>query len=718
MGLISEVDLSDYANRFDNNKLTDLKRKNYIYGKNGTGKSTIARAIKKQYNTSHHVFLFSGFEELVGEDTQLDAISLGKENAENQAKINQLNSEIESLTKQATSPDSPIVIEFNRNSVRYNEQQNEIESFYTTSARTIGNLREPVLVHSRQYNKRNFKNDIPDASKLDQEAIQQLVKKASAKQINVKNPLTFPVLNSRGFENATQSILATPLSPSTTIKELADDPQKKEFAQTGMHIHEKGDRCAFCGNIISPDRWKELDSFFSKSVSDFETRIDNALTQVKGQLNLINSTPSLSTNDFFDHLQDRVSELNDKIADCKNDNIIFLNSLTQELISKKNHEFTVLKLEDIPLPTDFSKIQELYNQLYEDNKSFHTNLDDERERALKKLRLDKVSRLMSKFNYESHNNKLEVFKETLHHSQEGIQKLESTLSAKKAELANLIADSKSEHLAVEKMNQCLDDLGNQSFNLTYVPNKSGQKGLYTVSDKDGNTRGISHLSTGEKNLVAFLYFMNSLNSVDVDTMKDSVVIFDDPINSNDDSIQYLIIALIKALHKQENCPQLFVFTHNNNFYSQVTPPNHHYRSNSVGYFHLTKADSKTHIQMITNENEDLSSLYDELWKELHFAYDHNKTIFMWNIMRRILETYNRFVYANSSLAQLADKQLSGSEGSVFILGLTKGLNENSHLGDEMDIDIGSFSRKNLLTNFEKVFQKLDTDEHFKAHWNQ
>lgn len=716
MEIISKVDLSTFNNRFDTDTFGDLKKKNYIYGKNGTGKSTIAQAIQNQYGESHQIFLFNGFEGIIGESTELDAISLGKENAENQKQINELKSKITSLTQQ-TNSNSPASLEVIKNQNEYDKQFRLIEDFFTKSAREIGKSNNPVFVNARQYNKRNFRSDMNEAKKLETNELERFKQKASAKQIPIHNAIKLPVLNSRGFENATREILNTPLTPSTTIKELVDNPNKKEFALDGMHLHNKGDRCAFCGNLISSDRWEELDSFFSKTVSDFEKRIANAITKVKLQQDVVKAVAPLSPDDFFDHLHDRVNILNERISTRKVANIEFLGSLIKELLRRKDHEFSVLQLAENPLPSDFNDIQIAYEQLYNENKAFADNLSEERKSAIKQIRLDTVSNLVDEFKFHDQNVKLHSLDVILQSSNHRLDELNQQLSINQASLEKLISEARSERLAVQKMNHCLDDLGNQSFKLKYVPNSSGQNGLYRVSDQNGTTRGISQLSTGEKNLVAFLYFMNSLESAKTDDAKERVVIFDDPINSNDDTIQFLIIGLIRALHKKENCPQLFVFTHNNNFYSQVTPPHHNYKSGAVGYFRLTKVDSETHIQQVTNGNEDLGSLYDELWKELHFAYDADKPTFMWNIMRRILETYNRFVYANESLAQLADNQLSGGEDEVFILALTKGLNENSHIADETDIDISGFSKQTLLMNFKRVFEKLDTEEHFKSHWN-
>ncbi|MCW7481194.1 hypothetical protein [Leptospira kanakyensis] len=75
------MNLSSYSKRFTENSfiLTISNKINYIYGKNGTGKSTIAKTIKDQFFTNFNIHLFSGFEGIVGENNRLDAVALGIE---------------------------------------------------------------------------------------------------------------------------------------------------------------------------------------------------------------------------------------------------------------------------------------------------------------------------------------------------------------------------------------------------------------------------------------------------------------------------------------------------------------------------------------------------------------------------------------------------------------------------------------------------------------
>lgn len=95
------------TNIFNNSGIDFEKEKNiYIYGPNGTGKTTISKKILSQWNIDYDVRLFNGFDSIVGENNELNAISLGEENASIQKQINekkliltQKNQDISKLTK-------------------------------------------------------------------------------------------------------------------------------------------------------------------------------------------------------------------------------------------------------------------------------------------------------------------------------------------------------------------------------------------------------------------------------------------------------------------------------------------------------------------------------------------------------------------------------------------------------------------------------------------
>ena len=86
------------------------------------------------------------------------------------------------------------------------------------------------------------------------------------------------------------------------------------------------------------------------------------------------------------------------------------------------------------------------------------------------------------------------------------------------------------------------------------------------------------MSTGEKNVIAFLYFIERLEEVKEGSRKKKNNSFDDPMSSNDDKMQYLIIWELQRLYQGKDRDKfnkdrdiMVILTHNIHFYLNVQP---------------------------------------------------------------------------------------------------------------------------------------------------
>ena len=73
--LYMKLDLSNIE-LFSSNEIDFDKKCTFIYGPNGTGKSTIANEIKKM-NQEYDVHVFQGFESVISQEKTLNAVVLG-----------------------------------------------------------------------------------------------------------------------------------------------------------------------------------------------------------------------------------------------------------------------------------------------------------------------------------------------------------------------------------------------------------------------------------------------------------------------------------------------------------------------------------------------------------------------------------------------------------------------------------------------------------------
>ncbi|MDN3955817.1 AAA family ATPase [Sporolactobacillus laevolacticus] len=722
--MIERVDLTHYHYVFTEPELSGLKQKNYFYGKNGTGKSSLVRAIKEQYEGEYAIQVFQGFDQLIGQNENLNAISLGEQNTEALALIEKIDQKIEEIKAETEMPEHPddnhpnLFLQVNAAKAIVNEQQQCLLNFWRKAASAIKN--DHLALTGPNYNKNNLCNDIPKAKALSDTEIIDYESTINANPIDMSmiEKVVFPVFGALSkISEATNEVLGTVVKPSKILAEIDDSPEKQNFARLGMQIHQRetGECCAFCGNEISNARWEDLDSYFSDEIKRLEKRINDGKQRMDSLIQRVDVPMR-----FFDEkqwhrkYQRRASEVFAEGTAQKESILNFLKGLKQQLIYKQSHLFEMVSPSDMTVPSDFTKIQEQYEELFSQNKDFNDNLAKERDSVIQALRGHWVYQKLVDFNYDSKVKALEVDKAEYETKLNILTTKRQELQIQKAERREAVDQTKNEAAAAKAINKLLYGLGDDSFELRHTPGAEKQNGLYKIVDKSGKERSIKTLSTGEKNILAFLYFMYDLRNADSFDARERVVIFDDPMNSNDDNCQYLIIAEIQHLLSDQNHPQFFLLTHNNHFYVQLRPNRPNYTNG--GFFHLRHGD-KTSILPITKPDQDLKTIYEDLWDELKFAYLNDKIIFMWNNMRRILETYGKFNFGYVSPRNIEAK-LDNVEDKVLFLALLKSLHVNSHVGYETDIDLSGRDKEQLLLAFRQVFESLGADSHYVAYWDE
>ena len=127
---------------------------------------------------------------------------------------------------------------------------------------------------------------------------------------------------------------------------------------------------------------------------------------------------------------------------------------------------------------------------------------------------------------------------------------------------------KAEKQAIERINKKLRL--KDSWELDHVDDDN--LGYYRIKEGE-RYRSVKQLSTGEKNVIAFLYFIERLEEVKEGSRKKKIIVFDDPMSSNDDKMQYLIIWELQRLYQgkdrdkfNEDRDIMVILTHNIHFY--------------------------------------------------------------------------------------------------------------------------------------------------------
>lgn len=700
--MISEVHLPEKI--FWDQKITGFKLKNCILGKNGTGKSTISQVIVDRYSNEYDVRIFQGYEKIIKENNGLSAIALGKENAELQPQIDKKNAELQELKKEKESK----CLDFKEAEEAYDEKNKKLESFYSKEARNIKNKWSIVT-----YDKRNFKNDkkkiIEDFKNSEYKNSSYLLDPLQIKDYErIKNE---PRLEDNKIDSLkipeqidkyikiVNDILIKNISKAVELK--FESNEKENWVKEGLLLHKKEDYCAFCGSKISSNRWDDLNSYFNNEVKDLEISLKKAENSLSNLKNQVDEVQEIDVKNFYSKFEDNIKNLNSKIKDEKYKYYKNVEILLNQIRKREDNIFFSLDPVNLDVSNDFDKIGEIYSELFKKNKAFGDSLNEQQKIAKEKLKMNDVACSILQPDYFQKQDKLEELKNEKKIKEENYRNIKNKIQETIKNLNDLLKKTKDESIAADEINKKLKLLGNQSFVLEKVGN-GNQQGQYGIKG-----RSISSLSTGEKNIVAFLWFICDLDNYDKKSDKQMLVIFDDPMNSNDDAAQYLIISELQKLlrNAQKTETQIFILTHNTHFYINLRYK-WWVKANKVNYdkatFFLEKFGEKNKVIPIKKADDDIKTSYDELWKEVRWLYNQNKPEFMLNPLRRILETYQNFNRIDNICMNHPEAQ--------------KLFNVNSHSIDDVNTDLNGNSPTSIMNIVKQIFEDCNGMAHFNKYW--
>lgn len=710
--MVLDLKISDI---FYDSQLCIDKKITFIFGKNGTGKSTLASLLKKQI-VDYDVRCFEGFDDIVGQDKRLNAVILGEENNEIEQQIKNYESEIikkENCIKEIEkeineSTENPYNLwkKVDEKKSELYLQKKKINNFYSDSARKIKNLNDPQ-VSSTSYNTKDFQLEIENAKLLTKDEIEAYRKnlKTDVKKANVIN---FKKVDFEKLLQDTNTLLLKKVQEKEIIPEIHGSIEKTSFAEKGFNLHSPNEKCSFCGAIISNDRYKKLKKYFSADeVQNFRNQLNEHINLLNIEIKNIQGI-EFNFNNFYLEYIEILNEIKCDF-DKKRDNILsFLNQLKNIIDNKLKMIFEESKELKINVPDSFEQEILSYNDtVYKNNSS---NLKEMKNLSMNILRYHEVQVCLKYFNYKNEMevlSKLEIEfnakKAIIDNENKKIEELKDKVSQLKKEITELQSKTKNEKILVDEINKKLELYVN--FELEYME-EAEKKGHYIVKCKStGEHRNITQLSLGEKNIIAFLYFIQKINEIDNPKSSYSkLVIFDDPMTSNDDTMQYLIIEeLDKLIARLADRDKIIIMTHNNHFYLNSKYKYESYKKNI--FLRFISDGEKTTTIRLNDSDEDFKTNYESLWQELKFIYMNAPSDSMLlNPIRRIIETYTKF------------NCIKKSDILSNVSGAEKLFNVNSHSIDDLEAELNGKNRKDILNMMKKCFEENGALNHFKQYW--
>lgn len=264
---------------------------------------------------------------------------------------------------------------------------------------------------------------------------------------------------------------------------------------------------------------------------------------------------------------------------------------------------------------------------------------------------------------------------------------------------------------VTEINALLDSFGFRGFKLATA---GDQGNLYEIVRLDGSNAARS-LSEGEKTFVTFLYFYHLIRGSVFESGMTSnrVIVFDDPVSSLDSDILFIVSSLIKRVfelsHAQNSLiRQVFVLTHNIYFHKEVSfdPDRKRELRAHETFWIVKKVDDVSTLESF--DYNPIRTSYELLWSEVR--NENRSSLTIQNTLRRILENYFK-ILGNMDKDKIAEK-FDGRE-KVICASLFSWVNDGSHSAhDDLYVSSDAATVDAYLGVFRRIFEETGHTQHY------
>ncbi|EHJ4374836.1 AAA family ATPase, partial [Campylobacter jejuni] len=600
-----EINFGSYKNFKWGNNLEEFKTINIFYGRNYSGKTTLSRIARSFELKKHNEDFLDGNFKIKLEDgnflTQNDVIKSNldirvynsdfvKENlnylydkkgnikgfksiGEEQKNIKEIIEKREKILK--TRNEKLQKLENDKKEFLNDDRETKLEEKFTEKASLIAT--NPNYLKGYRYNKTALKKDLniiknnEDAYILNNEEQNQFIKILEDKEkhnTNFNN--TFNKDNFQGILKHSSEILEKEI----IIKENLTS-ELRQWLEEGLKFHKEHlstQQCKFCNNPLTLERIVWIENNI-KDDSGEKEKIEEELKDLLDnfenyKLELKKILQDIEYENFYSNYKDSFIALKEQLgANIANYNKELL-KIEEKIKEKQKDVFTPIKLENT---NDFSdeiflilnKIENLCKENDEYTNKLSTNQDEARE----KLRLNEVAKFAKDSDCFAIQDEIQNLKQNINTLEKSIATqnnkidlLESRIEKYKEKLSNL-------ETSTSNINKYLKSyFGHNMLELKVKKDDKGQlNGEFEILR---NGKQAKNLSEGECSLVAFCYFVASLEDAKTKD-KNPIIWIDDPISSLDNNHIFFIFSLIEAKIakkiKDNKYSQLFISTHNLDF---------------------------------------------------------------------------------------------------------------------------------------------------------
>ncbi|MCB1705225.1 MAG: AAA family ATPase [Halioglobus sp.] len=707
--------------------LNDLSQINFVYGSNGSGKTTISRVVADQAGHPTCTIGWKGgaplqamvynrdfVERNFNQSTELKGVfTLGENQTETLIKIktaktafDELNNTIQSLTNTLQGDDGT-----SGKKGELSELENALKEKCWAQKKKYDTRLQGAFEGYRN-NKESFKGKILQELKSNTSAIVplgELEKKcASVFGTTPTTEQALPVIDtSRLIAHEANPILnkrvigKEDVDIAAMIRKLGNSDWVRQ-GRSYFNINE--DVCPFCQQSTDEAFAKSLEDYFdetfianSKAIDDLASNYKTDTERLQQQIGGIMAAPSRFLD--IDKLKSEKELLDSKI-------IINI----QRLAEKKKEANQIVELE--PLGNVIDEIKSLTDATSAEisvHNAMVNNLAQERQSLTSQVWKFVLEELKAELG--DYQKKTEAIKKAVSSLEEKTAASNARMAQIETEIRALEKQTTSVQPTIDAINTLLRSFGFNGFSLA----KAAKGTSYKLVRADGSD-AKNTLSEGERTFVTFLYFYHLLKGSDSESgmTTDRIVIIDDPVSSLDSDILFIVGSLIKGLFDEVrsdagHIKQIFVLTHNVYFHKEVTfnQKRTGKAMNEETFWVVRKSDLVSKVEQ--HDSNPIKTSYELLWAEVR-RHDKSKLTIQ-NTLRRILENYFKILGGVDP-----DELCTMFEGKEKLIckSLFSWVNDGSHFAhDDLYITIDDATVDIYLKVFRAIFDKAGHLSHYK-----
>ncbi|MEG0897526.1 MAG: AAA family ATPase [Ruthenibacterium sp.] len=658
---IIRIDLSDASYKGTNTFIPELTYVNFFFGNNGTGKSTIAKAIQSGIGVTYasgraHV----DYLPLVYNQAFIDANFQSYRNMPGVFTLNAKNDTLQKLIDEKTvahgnarKAEVAANEQYGKKKVALEKLQKDFykecwdrgEALRTEFGKTQNGKGKSKLFTEEIVRHVPKDTDIEELRRLYDSAYAD-----TAKRYNRFAPAEdTAVLDALAGNDILSMVIVN--SATTELAGFLRDIGATQWMRQGHDAYtEHADgRCPYCR--------RKLDDDFEQTVIDsFDDRYQKRLAHLDEFLALYRKTANdlyLSLGTFPSEVYPQVDTkpLSDKLAVLK----AAIQSNIEEIRKKQEEPAKIVTLADTTaILTQVNEIISGFNTLIDTNNAVVDAGPNKRAECtdlIFSLLAFQLKDIITAYKKSEADLSAEITQ-----FQGEIQMHKETRETIEEELRAVQRNTVETETAKDSINLMLRDSGMQGFRLEP---KAGVNHVYEVRRPDGSI--AENLSEGEKNFIAFLYFYHLVcgSTSENGETKDKIVVIDDPVSSMDSSSLFIVSTLVRQMIEicrnnadnrnrtvdQNFIKQIFILTHNAYFHKEVT---YSYVSKYeyVSFYLIRKLNAKSSIKFSDDVNPKIpterinvnpvKNSYAALWDEYK---DIKSAVPLMNVIRRILEYY-------------------------------------------------------------------------------